>query len=353
MRAVKMPGGSRIDIVDVARPEPGPDQVLIGMKAAGLCGSDLHMQYLPAPERRRDVFYGLQTDPDIVPGHEAAGVIAAVGESVEHLAIGDRVTVHHMAGCGHCRQCRAGWDINCDDRWGVYGLDRDGALQDSMIARARDCVRVPDNVTLEEACYYSCGAGTGYLALRRGDLGPGDVVAVVGLGPVGIAATYFARLAGAVVIGFDTQDARNDFARDVAGATAVVNPRTEDGHARLMELTDGHGADVVVEATGISAARELAFSIAALHGRIVCVGFTDEVTPLHLQRDVLQKQVDVRGSWMFPIHALDDLLQSVSRENVSIERLITARFGLSDADTAWARFAAGSLGKTVITWEGA
>jgi len=350
MHAALMPGGSRIDVHDLARPHPGPGEVLLDMKAAGLCGSDLHMQYLPAPEHRHDVFYGLQTDPAIVPGHEAAGVVAEVGEGVTDLTVGDRVTVHHMGGCGTCRECRAGWDINCPDKWGVYGLDRDGALQDAMIARSRDCVRVPDNITLDEATYYSCGAGTGYLALKRGGFGLGDVVAVVGLGPVGLAAIFFAAHAGAMVIGFDTQDARNDFAREVAGATATVNPLTEDAHARLLELTGGHGADVVIEATGISAGRDLAFSVAALHGRVVCVGFTDEVSPLHLQRDVLQKQVDVRGSWMFPIWELDDMLQAVSRQGVSIAPLITARYPLTEAQDAWSSFAAGSLGKTVIHW---
>lgn len=350
MHAALMPGDSKVDIVEIERPSPGFGELVLDVKAAGLCGSDLHMQYLPAPEHRHDIFYGLQTDPAIVPGHEAAGIVSDVGEGVTDFTVGDRVTIHHMGGCGTCRQCREGWDINCPNKWGVYGLNRGGAMQDAMIARARDCVHVPDNVTLDEACYYSCGAGTGYLALKRGDFGPGDIVAVVGLGPVGLAAIYFARLAGAVAIGFDTQDARNEFAMEVAGATATVNPRSEDGYARLMELTDGHGADVVVEATGISAGRDLAFSVAALHGRIVCVGFTDEVTPIHLQRDVLQKQVDVRGSWMFPIWALEDVLQSVSREGVSIRPLITRKYRLDEAQTAWSSFANGSLGKTVISW---
>lgn len=350
MKSVLMPGGSHVDLVEADRPEPGPGEVVIDVKAAGLCGSDLHMQYLPAPEHRHDLFYGLRTDPSVVPGHEGAGVVAAVGPGVDHLRVGDRVTVHHMGGCGYCRRCRAGWDINCPQKWGIYGLDRGGALQDAMLVRARDCVLVPDRIGLDEACYYSCGAGTGYLALQRGDFGPGDVVAVVGLGPVGIAAVFFAQRAGAVVIGFDTQDDRNTFAREVAGATAVVNPRTDDGYARLMQLTDGHGADVVVEATGISAGRDLAFSVAALHGRVVCVGFTDEVTPVHLQRDVLQKQVDIRGAWMFPLTALEDMLNSVAREGVSIRPLITERYPLDDAATAWAKFAQGSLGKTIISW---
>lgn len=350
MRAAFMPGDSRVDLVDVTVTVPSAGEVLIGLRAAGLCGSDLHMQYLPTAEHRHDAFYGLQTDPAIVPGHEAAGVVEAVGLNVDYLKVGDRVTVHHMAGCGHCRACRAGWDINCPDKWGVYGLNRGGAMQDQMIARGRDCVLVPDNITLAEACYYSCGAGTGYLALKRGGFGPGDVVAVVGLGPVGIAAVHFAQRAGAKVIGFDTQDARNEFALAL-GASVCINPATEDGHARLMQETSGHGADVVVEATGISVARDLAFSVAALHGRVVLAGFTDEITPISLQRDVLQKQVDVRGAWMFPIHALEDMLQACSREGVSIEHLITGRYPLDRAEEAWAAFAAGSLGKTVITWK--
>lgn len=350
MRAVLMPGGSRVELVTLDRPEPRAGEVLVALRAAGLCGSDLHMQYLPAVEHRRDEFYGLRTDPAIVPGHEAAGVVEAMGPGVAHLSVGDRVTVHHMGGCGHCRECRAGWDINCPDKWGVYGLDQPGAMQDFMIARARDCVVVPENISLEEACYYSCGAGTGYLALKRGDFGPGDTVVVVGLGPVGIAAVFFAQRAGATVIGFDTQETRNDFAMKL-GATACINPATEDGRARLFELTDGHGADVIIEATGISIARDLALSVAALHARVVCVGFTDEISPLHLQRDVLQKQVDVRGAWMFPIHALEDMLRACSLEGVSIQHLITARYSLQNADQAWASFASGSLGKTVISWE--
>jgi 2-desacetyl-2-hydroxyethyl bacteriochlorophyllide A dehydrogenase len=348
MKAILMPGGSKIEIVDRERPIPEAGQVLIEVKAAGICGSDLHMQYLPAPERRRDEFYGLRTNPEVVPGHEAAGVVVEVGPGGSHLKVGDRVTVHHMAGCGYCRECRAGWDINCSQRWGVYGLDRPGALQQFMAVRDRDCVIVPNNITLEEACYYSCGAGTGYLALRRGDFGLGDTVAVVGLGPVGIAAAFFASRAGAKVIGFDTQADRNEFAEGL-GLARSINPATDDVESLFAEYTDGHGADVVVEATGRTLGRDLAFSLAALHGRVVCVGFSDETSELHLQRDVLQKQVDVRGSWMFPIHQLHDMLQSMSVQNVSIEPLITHRFPLSESGTAWAKFAAGSLGKTIIT----
>jgi threonine dehydrogenase-like Zn-dependent dehydrogenase len=349
VHALLMPGDRQIDIVERDIPKPASGQVLIQMQAAGLCGSDLHMQYSPTPAERHGEFYGLKTDPSIVVGHEPAGIVVELGAGTEHLRIGDRVAVHHMAGCGHCMACRRGWDINCENKWGVYGTDRDGAMQDFMVARERDCVVVPDEVSMAEACYYACGAGTGFLALKRGDFGPGDTVAVVGLGPVGLAAGFFASRAGAKVIGFDTQTARNEFAMQ-AGVTQTFDPRDDTTAEAFLDATGGHGADVVIEATGRTSGRDLAFSSAGLHARVVCVGFADEVSPLHLQRDVLQKQVDVRGSWMFPIHALDQMLRSVAANGTSIENLIPDRYALEDSKIAWENFDKGSLGKTVISW---
>ena len=348
MKAVLMPGARQIDLVHREVPAPGAGHVLIEMKAAGLCGSDLHMQFQPPPQQRRGTFYGLQMNPDIVPGHEPAGVVAEVGAGVDWLKPGDRVAVHHMAGCGHCLHCRRGWDINCTNRWGIYGLNVDGALQDYMVARAADCVRVPDEISMAEACYYSCGAGTGYLALRRADFGLGDTVAVVGLGPVGLAAGFFAARSGAVVVGYDTNPDRMAFAAQF-GFTATINPLDGDDDT-LATITRGRGADVVVEATGKTAGRQSALDAAAAHGRVVCVGFSDELSELRIQSSILQKQVDVRGSWMFPVHELERMLQSVAIQGVSITELITAEYSLTNSQQAWDAFDQGSLGKSVITW---
>ena len=231
MRAVFLPGGRRLEVRALEVPEPGPGEVLIGLRAAGLCGSDLHMHYRPAPERRRGPIFGLVTDPDVVPGHEAAGVVAKVGSSVTAFKPGDRVAVHHIGGCGDCVECRRGFDMKCEHKWGIYGLDRPGALEDYMVARSRDCVALPANIDFDEAAYYTCGAGTGYLALRRASFGLGDSVAVVGLGPVGMAAAYFALRAGAVVIGLDTVESRRIFAREI-GIPFVLDPADHDALAR-------------------------------------------------------------------------------------------------------------------------
>lgn len=349
MRAVFLPGGREAIVREIEVPRPGDGEVLLEMKAAGLCGSDLHMHYRTAPENRHGVVFGLKTDPDVVPGHEPAGVVAEAGKGVWHLKPGDRVAVHHMAGCGVCVECRRGWDINCQHKWGTYGLDRPGAMEDFMVVRARDCVRVPDAVSLAEAAYYTCGAGTGYLALKRAGFGLGDTVAIIGLGPVGIAGAYFAALAGARVVGIDVLDERRRYAeRNGIGTTA--NPGSEDVAEIVRHATGGKGATVVLETSGSAAGRLLALDVAAIGGRVVCVGFADAATTLDVQASIIQKQLDVRGAWMFPITSLQELLDDVALRGVSIKQLIPQSFPIIDAAAAWRTFDEGSLGKTVIAW---
>jgi propanol-preferring alcohol dehydrogenase len=245
--------------------------------------------------------------------------------------------------------CRRGWDINCQQKWGTYGLDRPGAMQDFMVVRSQDCVVVPPNISLAEAAYYTCGAGTGYLALKRGAFGLGDTVAIIGLGPVGLAGGFFASLTGARVIGIDTIESRCTFAHQ-KGISIVCNPRTDDAVSTVLGATGGQGADVVLETSGSAAGRILALDVAAIHGRVVCVGFADTSTVLDVQRQIIQKQLDVRGAWMFPLPELQRMLDDVSRQQISIQSLITDTYRIEDGAEAWSAFDQGSLGKTLITW---
>ncbi len=338
-----------MEVRDIEVPEPGPGQVLVALRAAGLCGSDLHMHYRPAPADRYGPIFGLRTDPGTVPGHEPAGVVVELGADVNGLQVGERVAVHHMGGCGHCTYCRRGWDINCRDRWGVYGLDKPGAMQDYMVVRARDCVKVPAGLSFEEAAYYTCGAGTGYLALKRGGLGLGDRVAVVGLAPVGAAAAYFAGRAGAQVTGLDVVGSRREFAARVTGCQTVdaAGPGAGD---EVLDLTGGDGADVVVESSGSAKGRALALEIAAVGARVVCVGFADSENVIDVQATVIQKQLDLRGAWMFPLPDLQDMLDDVSARQWSIAPLVTGRYDIEHAADAWAAFDRGGPGKTVLSW---
>jgi len=349
LRAVFLPGGRKVDIREISVPSPGPGEVLIAVQAAGLCGSDLHMHYRPAPEHRYGPIFGLKTDPNVVPGHEPVGTVIDLGAQVKALHLGDRVAVHHIAGCGDCVECRRGWDINCSQKFGIYGLDLPGAMQDRMVVRSRDCVLVPSNITFAEAAYYSCGAGAGYFALRRAGLGVGDTVAVVGLGPVGLAAAYFARQSGAVVVGLDPVESRRAFATDAAVATAL-DPAEGTVNERLRDALGNNGADVVIECSGSARGRLLALDVAGLRGRVVCLGFGDSENVIDLQRTVIQKQLDVRGAWMFPLPDLQKMLEDISLRGLSVKHLITGTFDIEDAARAWAVFDKGGPGKAVLEW---
>lgn len=350
MLGVLLPGDRRVEVIELEPPTPGEGEVLLDMRAAGLCGSDLHMHYRRPAAERSGIIFGLRTDPSVVVSHEGAGVVAKVGPGVGHLKVGDRVAFHHMGGCGWCEQCRMDWDINCEQKWGTYGLDRPGAMEDQMVVRARDCVLVPPEVTMAEAAYYSCGAGTGYQALRRGEFRPGDVVVVVGLGPVGIAGAFFAARAGGVVIGVDPVEERRRFALERGAVAAACGPEAAAVEEQLRGRTGRGGADVVVESSGAAAGRNLALDVVGLFGRVVCVGFNHSETTIDVERQIIQKQVDVRGAWMFRRGELQSMLDAVARQRLSIEPLIGSRTDIEHAETAWAEFDRGSLGKSVIEW---
>ena len=223
--------------------------------------------------------------------------------------------------------------------------------EDYMVARSRDCVALPANIDFDEAAYYTCGAGTGYLALRRASFGLGDSVAVVGLGPVGMAAAYFALRAGAVVIGLDTVGSRRVFAREI-GIPFVLDPADHDALADARRRHRWARGRVVVEASGSSGGRLVALGAAALGGRVVLVGFGDTDNVVDLQASVIQKQLDVLGAWMFPLPDLQEMLYDISLRGISIKPLITGTYAIDDAAEAWSAFDQGGPGKTVITWEG-
>jgi threonine dehydrogenase-like Zn-dependent dehydrogenase len=222
-------------------------------------------------------------------------------------------------------------------------------MEDFMVVRSRDCVIVPANISFAEAAYYTCGAGTGYLALRRAGLAVADTVVVVGLGPVGLAAAYFARQSGAVVVGLDPVEARRAFAEQV-GVVATFDPSANHVQEQVRETLGGAGGDVVIESSGSARGRVMALDLADLGGRIVCVGFADTDNVIDIQATVIQKQLDVRGAWMFPLPDLQDLLRDVSLRALSIKHLITATYDIEDAAEAWAAFDKGGPGKMVLEW---
>lgn len=196
MLAAYLPGNSTVDLREVAVPTPGINQVLIKMKSSGICGSDVHYIYhqhratAAAPDK--PLYQGF------INGHEPCGQIVAMEQGCRHFKEGDRVLVYHISGCGFCPNCRRGFPISCTGKGkAAYGWQRDGGHAEYLLAEEKDLILLPDALSYEDGAFISCGVGTAYEGILRGEVSGSDNVLVVGLGPVGMMAMMLAKGRGA------------------------------------------------------------------------------------------------------------------------------------------------------------
>ncbi|WP_206447886.1 alcohol dehydrogenase catalytic domain-containing protein [Agrococcus sp. KRD186] len=339
------PGDRRVEVITAPERPAGRDEVTVRIEAAGVCGSDLHYLYRVPSEERGKPRLGVTINPDAVPGHEPAGTIVAVGDGVVGLSVGDRVIVHHISGCGHCSWCTRDLPMHCEGKR-TYGFDIDGAFAETMVARARDVIRVPDDLSMTVAAYCACGAGTAYNALRKLAVTSLDTVVVYGLGPVGLAAVAFARDFGARVAAVDMSAERRELAEQ-AGADLVLSPAEGDAVAAIREWSGG-GASVGLDASGNGRARHDLLDAMAVLGRLAFVGEGGNVD-VDVSEQVIHKQLTVIGSWVFGLDELAGVLSYVSERNVDLGALVTDVYDIDDAAAAFAVADGAASGKIVIT----
>jgi propanol-preferring alcohol dehydrogenase len=269
MIAARFHGAGRpLSLDDVPVPEPAPDEVRVRVRAAGVCGTELHFT---------DGLY----EPARVPmtlGHEAAGTVDAVGSSVTAWREGDRVAVHYYLFCGSCRWCLRGRQNLCLTPRGVLAFAADGAFAEHVVVPAHCLVRLPEQLDFAQAAPLCCAGTTAVHALDESDVQPGDVVVVLGAGGVGLAVVQDARRRGATVVAVSRDPARRD-AAVALGAASAVPP--EDLAAAVTSLSSGQGADVVVELAGVTATLELATQVLGRRGRLVLVGYSTDTLTVH------------------------------------------------------------------------
>src|SRR5215813_14522523 len=253
MRAVTFLGNRKLELTQFPDPTPGPGEVVLAIKASGMCGSDL--KFYRASGGASSLGLGKVSGP-IIAGHEPCGVVAAVGEGVaENVArVGDRVMVHHYHGCGTCEHCITGWSQMCVEGSTVYGATGHGAHAPHMKVPAHTLVPLPESLSFAAGAAISCGTGTAFGALRRMNLSGRDTVAIVGQGPVGLSATQLAAAMGARVIALDVSEERLERA-GAFGANALVDPKIDDPVAAIKALTHGLGADMALDTSGASEGR--------------------------------------------------------------------------------------------------
>ena len=274
-------------------PTPGPGEVVIQMKASGMCGSDLKF-YRSAPgEAQAALGLGDLQEP-FIGGHEPCGVVAARAPGVpeREAPIGQRVMDHHYAGCGVCKHCRVGWSQLCRAGITVYGVTAHGGHAEYLKVPARTLVPLPDELSFVAGAAVSCGTGTAYGALRRMHIAGGSTLAVFGQGPVGISATLLGAKMGARVIAVEKNEERRALALKFGADVAL------ESEERIKELTKGEGVDLALDTTGAAAARLAAIRSAKTWGTVCFVGEGGDVT-IDVSRDMLRKQLTLIGSWTF------------------------------------------------------
>ena len=344
MLGMKLPGNSTVEAGFYDIPVPGNGQVLLKMKAASLCGSDLKYIY----HEHTDKTGGARYD-NVIAGHEPSGQVVEVGEGVWDLKVGDRVVVYHIQGCGYCDECRKGFFINCQQaERRAYGWQRDGALAEYMVADANTCIHLPDFLTYEDGAMIACGFGTAYQGLLRANVSGNDKVLVMGLGPVGQAVVMLAKALGAEVIGADISTERMEMAKKV-GADHVIQS-DEVLFEAIMELTEKKGVEVAIDCSGSSVGRHKCLEAARMWGNVVYLGeqgsVTFEPSPL-----LLHKNLTLHGSWVTSVGNMEKLVELLDRKKIHPGQIVTHRYPLSKTKEAFEIFATGKTGKVCIHHE--
>lgn len=312
------------------RPEPGPGEVLVAVRAAGVCHTDLHL---------RD---GVPTPPPLplVPGHEIAGDVAVVGPGVAGPAVGDRVLVYYYDGCGACLACRTGEENLCPAPKAKWGFDTDGGYAEFVTVAARCCVPLPDDVDYADAAVMGCSGTTALHAGRAiADIRPGETVVVVGAGGIGLAVTQFARHAGARVIAVDT----HEDSRAVAASLGAEVLPADDVVAAVLA---GGGADVAIDTVGNADTPGVCADLLRTGGRLVLIGYTDRPAPLDVARIVTGELV-VRGSVGATLADARAAVRLLAAGD--LRAVISRRYPLTEAGRALSELAAGdTVGRIVL-----
>ena len=347
MKGVVFLGERKTELREFPDPEPGPRDVILEIKASGMCGTDLKAYrdpFIPGVVRG-----GIKRSMEpVIAGHEPCGVVAALGSAVteREAQIGQRVMDHHYDGCGVCRHCMAGWRQMCVDGAVVFGSVAHGAHAPYMRVPVETLVTLPDELSFETGAAIACGTGTAYGALGRLSLHGDETIAIFGQGPVGLSATQLAHAMGARVIALDISAERRQLATEM-GADVALDPMADDPVQAILDLTHGEGAHKTMDASSSPQARTQAVRATRAWGACCYVGEGGEVT-LEVSPDLLRRQITLIGSWTFSTVGLTDCARFVADRGVDVDRLFTQHWKLDQAEEAYQLFDQQKTGKGVF-----
>ncbi len=312
MKAIRLVQvGQPLEQQDIPTPEVGPTDVLVRVKATGICHSDAH--YRAGTSR---------VDPlPMTLGHEVAGVVEQVGAHVSHLKPGDRVCLHYMVTCGHCDYCNAGHEQFCTSGL-MIGKYRDGGYAEYIGIPARSVFKLPDEIPFEAGAIMMCSSATAFHALHKARLQPGETVAVFGVGGLGMSAVQLAYACGALqVYAVDINDARLSLAAQFGALP--VNAREGDAADQVRQLTRGRGVDVAVELIGLPQTMRQAVQSLAVRGRAALAGITRQTFEVAPYDELINREAEVIGVSDHLAQELPLLLELARSGRLDLSKVVT------------------------------
>jgi threonine dehydrogenase-like Zn-dependent dehydrogenase len=335
MRGIVFRGDRELELQHFPDPTPGPEEVVVEVRASGMCGSDLHEYRKPKGSA-----------PNVIAGHEPAGVIVAVGDTVPTSWVGRAVMIHHYIGCNRCDQCRAGWAHLCRQELRALALNVHGGHADFIKMPFSSVMPLPEGLSFQAAAAISCGTGTAWGALEMINVRGDDTIAIFGQGPVGLSATQLATAMGAKVIALDIEPKRLQRAQEF-GAAETINPREVDSvQDAVLALTGGRGVTKALETSAAPIATQQALQVLGLWGAVCWIG-----RGASLQVDLteqLTKQITAKTSWTLSSVQMAHLADFVLDRSIDVDALFTERWTLDRAAEAYQWFDRQSDGKGVF-----
>jgi L-iditol 2-dehydrogenase len=327
MKTVNFTGSSSVAVGDVAVPEPRPGEVLVRVGASAICGSE--MKSYRSPDARTGN-----------PGHEMVGEVVDSGD-VASPRVGDRVAINIITGCGACTYCRNGDRRFCAQQGYLFN-----GHSEYVAVPAVNCMPMPDDLPFDQGVLIGGDTlGVGYHALAKICLHPRDTVAVVGCGPVGSGFVRLLTFYGVRTLVAEVSPYRREHALRI-GAERVIDPSTDDAEEAIREATGGRGVDLGVDASGTDPGVNLALNVTRAEGSFIFAGAGHNAT-INPWSQFLEKEVTAHGVWYFVDRDYYGLLD-LYRQGLTVSELITHRYGLDDAPTAYDLFARGQTGKVIF-----
>ncbi|OGQ07856.1 MAG: hypothetical protein A2026_08550 [Deltaproteobacteria bacterium RBG_19FT_COMBO_46_12] len=312
-----------LKIDNVSVPELGSDDILVNVKACGICGSDIHIVY----EGVTPTAYF-----PITLGHEPAGVITAVGPEVEGWKVGDGVTINPFLTCGKCINCLSGNSQICLSRR-VIGIHTEGGLAEFLKVPSKNLVRLPENIPFDQGGIAVDAVATPFHAItKRGGLKVGERVAIFGCGGLGIHGVQIAKVCGAsLVIAVDAIDPALERAKKV-GADEVINPKREKPLEKIKELTGGMGVDLALEFIGLKETIKQAVRSVRGGGRVVVVGLGPDAVVLPPPTQIVRSELSLLGSYGSTTSEIQSVIDLVASGKLDLSDSITERFRLEEVN---------------------